>query len=174
MLKQLWSDSGVQSCFSGIASSEMAADTKHFLNSAELEGIGQPGYSPTNLDIVRAKRNSPSLNETDCTIGGIGLRITEVEGSLHYVGLVTVPRRHRYMFNIPWRALFLCVSLADYDLKEEDTMQGYMEECLECVQLLSHWSSCYRVNLIPVVVLLNFENCASNGSLPRVQWTTWR
>ena len=62
------------------------------------------------------------------------------------------------MFNIPWHALFLCVSLADYDLKEEDTMQGYMEECLECVQLLSHWSSCYRVNLIPVVVLLNCQN----------------
>ena len=85
VLKQLWSDSGVQSCFSGIASSEMASDTKHFLNSAELERIGQPGYSPTNLDIVRAKRNSPSLNETDCTIGGIGLQITEVEGSLHYM-----------------------------------------------------------------------------------------
>uniref|UniRef100_A0A915LN62 Guanine nucleotide-binding protein G(O) subunit alpha n=1 Tax=Meloidogyne javanica TaxID=6303 RepID=A0A915LN62_MELJA len=60
-MKRLWTDSGVEECFSRSNEYQLNDSAKYFLD--DLERLGQPNYEPTEQDILRTRVKTTGIVE---------------------------------------------------------------------------------------------------------------
>jgi guanine nucleotide-binding protein G(i) subunit alpha len=65
VMKRLWTDDGVQDCFSRSREYQLNDSAPYYLNS--LDRISQPGYIPTQDDVLRTRVKTTGIVETHFT-----------------------------------------------------------------------------------------------------------
>ena len=157
LLKRLWSDAGVRSCFNGVASSKITSNVKHFLNSGRLEFVGQSDYCLTDSDILWAKGtiSSNTLWETRFSYRNLPDRMDWI--IIQMGGSLTSDRhplkKHSHHFS-DLGAIVFCVDLANVMMAKRE--EKSVAESFGIVSLLAQ-----RLKK-PVVVLLNKTKLEEN------------
>ncbi|KAI8621249.1 guanine nucleotide binding protein, alpha subunit [Chytriomyces sp. MP71] len=77
-VKLLWSDPGIQYCFSRSSEYQLLDCCAYYLN--EIDRIGQPDYVPTDQDILFARITTSTITETKVYIDNILFKIFDVGG----------------------------------------------------------------------------------------------
>lgn len=110
----LWSDSGIQECFSRAREYQLNDSAQYYLDS--LDRIGAADYQPTEQDILRTRVKTTGIVETHFTFKNLHFRLFDVGGQrserkkwIHCFEDVT--------------AIIFCVALSGYDqvLHEDET-----------------------------------------------------
>jgi guanine nucleotide-binding protein G(i) subunit alpha len=65
VMKRLWADGGVQQCFSRSREYQLNDSAAYYLNA--LDRISQPGYVPTQQDVLRTRVKTTGIVETHFT-----------------------------------------------------------------------------------------------------------
>jgi guanine nucleotide-binding protein G(i) subunit alpha len=65
LMKRLWQDDGVQNCFSRSREYQLNDSAAYYLNA--LDRISQPGYVPTQQDVLRTRVKTTGIVETHFT-----------------------------------------------------------------------------------------------------------
>ena len=117
VMKRLWNDPGIQECFSRSREYQLNDSAPYYLNS--LDRISQPGYIPTQDDVLRTRVKTTGIVETHFTHKDLHFKMFDVGGQrserkkwIHCFEGVT--------------AIIFCVALSEYDmvLAEDDEMVG--------------------------------------------------
>ncbi|KPP79810.1 guanine nucleotide-binding protein G(o) subunit alpha-like [Scleropages formosus] len=105
-MMRLWSDSGIQECFSRAREYQLNDSAQYYLDS--LDRIGAPDYQPTEQDILRTRVKTTGIVETHFTFKNLHFRLFDVGGQrserkkwIHCFEDVT--------------AIIFCVALSGYD-----------------------------------------------------------
>lgn len=69
LMKKLWSDQGVQQCFSRSREYQLNDSAAYYLNS--LDRIAQPSYVPTQQDVLRTRVKTTGIVETHFSFKGL-------------------------------------------------------------------------------------------------------
>lgn len=69
LMKKLWSDQGVQLCFSRSREYQLNDSAAYYLNS--LDRIAQPSYVPTQQDVLRTRVKTTGIVETHFRFKGL-------------------------------------------------------------------------------------------------------
>ncbi len=69
LMKYLWADAGVQHCFSRSREYQLNDSAAYYLNS--LDRISEPGYIPTQQDVLRTRVKTTGIIETHFTFKGL-------------------------------------------------------------------------------------------------------
>ena len=64
-MKRLWTDEGVQECFSRSREYQLNDSAPYYLNS--LDRVSQPAYIPTQDDVLRTRVKTTGIVETHFT-----------------------------------------------------------------------------------------------------------
>uniref|UniRef100_A0A8P4GLV6 Guanine nucleotide-binding protein G(O) subunit alpha n=1 Tax=Dicentrarchus labrax TaxID=13489 RepID=A0A8P4GLV6_DICLA len=120
---RLWSDSGIQECFSRAREYQLNDSAQYYLDS--LDRIGAPDYQPTEQDILRTRVKTTGIVETHFTFKNLHFRLFDVGGQrserkkwIHCFEDVT--------------AIIFCVALSGYDqVLHEDETTNRMHESLK-------------------------------------------
>uniref|UniRef100_A0A915MCJ6 Guanine nucleotide-binding protein G(O) subunit alpha n=1 Tax=Meloidogyne javanica TaxID=6303 RepID=A0A915MCJ6_MELJA len=113
-MKRLWTDSGVEECFSRSNEYQLNDSAKYFLD--DLERLGQPNYEPTEQDILRTRVKTTGIVEVFFTFKCLNFKLFDVGGQrserkkwIHCFEDVT--------------AIIFCVAMSEYDqvLHEDET-----------------------------------------------------
>uniref|UniRef100_A0A914I3V0 Guanine nucleotide-binding protein G(I) subunit alpha n=1 Tax=Globodera rostochiensis TaxID=31243 RepID=A0A914I3V0_GLORO len=119
-MKHLWADTGVQECFERSREYQLNDSAAYYLNS--LDRIAQPGYVPTQDDVLRTRVKTTGIVETHFTYKDLNFKMFDVGGQrserkkwIHCFEGVT--------------AIIFCVALSEYDmvLAEDDEMNRMIE-----------------------------------------------
>jgi guanine nucleotide-binding protein G(o) subunit alpha len=121
-LRRLWSDSGVQRCYSRANEYQINDSAKYFLDS--LSRIGQPDYMPSEQDILRTRVKTTGIVEIQFDFKKLHFRLFDVGGQrserkkwIHCFEDVT--------------AIIFCVAMSEYDqVLHEDETTNRMQESL--------------------------------------------
>uniref|UniRef100_A0A8C8FBH9 Uncharacterized protein n=1 Tax=Oncorhynchus tshawytscha TaxID=74940 RepID=A0A8C8FBH9_ONCTS len=114
----LWSDSGIQECFSRAREYQLNDSAQYYLDS--LDRIGAPDYQPTEQDILRTRVKTTGIVETHFVFKNLHFRLFDVGGQrserkkwIHCFEDVT--------------AIIFCVALSGYDqvLHEDETTTSF-------------------------------------------------
>uniref|UniRef100_A0A8C8DIR6 Guanine nucleotide-binding protein G(i) subunit alpha-1 n=1 Tax=Oryzias sinensis TaxID=183150 RepID=A0A8C8DIR6_9TELE len=107
VIKRLWSDDGVQACFSRSREYQLNDSAAYYLN--DLDRISQANYIPTQQDVLRTRVKTTGIVETHFTFKDLHFKMFDVGGQrserkkwIHCFEGVT--------------AIIFCVALSDYDL----------------------------------------------------------
>ncbi|KAI5095051.1 guanine nucleotide-binding protein G(k) subunit alpha, partial [Silurus meridionalis] len=107
VIRRLWRDNGVQSCFARSREYQLNDSAAYYLN--DLERISQQGYMPTQQDVLRTRVKTTGIVETHFTFKELYFKMFDVGGQrserkkwIHCFEGVT--------------AIIFCVALSDYDL----------------------------------------------------------
>ncbi|EDV21414.1 uncharacterized protein TRIADDRAFT_50797 [Trichoplax adhaerens] len=120
LLKRLWSDHGVQQCFSRSREYQLNDSAPYYLNS--IDRLGKPEYIPSEQDVLRTRVKTTGIVETHFTFKDLHFKMFDVGGQrserkkwIHCFEGVT--------------AIIFCVSLSAYDLvlAEDEEMNRMME-----------------------------------------------
>ncbi|EAT39145.1 AAEL009037-PA, partial [Aedes aegypti] len=120
LMKKLWTDPGVQQCFSRSREYQLNDSAAYYLNS--LDRISQPNYIPTQQDVLRTRVKTTGIVETHFSFKGIHFKMFDVGGQrserkkwIHCFEGVT--------------AIIFCVALSGYDLvlAEDEEMNRMIE-----------------------------------------------
>ncbi|XP_005950537.2 guanine nucleotide-binding protein G(o) subunit alpha, partial [Haplochromis burtoni] len=122
-MMRLWSDSGIQECFSRAREYQLNDSAQYYLDS--LDRIGAADYQPTEQDILRTRVKTTGIVETHFTFKNLHFRLFDVGGQrserkkwIHCFEGVT--------------AIIFCVALSDYDLVlAEDEEMNRMHESMK-------------------------------------------
>ncbi|XP_057203533.1 guanine nucleotide binding protein (G protein), alpha activating activity polypeptide O, a isoform X2 [Triplophysa rosa] len=122
-MMRLWSDSGIQECFSRAREYQLNDSAQYYLDS--LDRIGAPDYQPTEQDILRTRVKTTGIVETHFTFKNLHFRLFDVGGQrserkkwIHCFEDVT--------------AIIFCVALSGYDqVLHEDETTNRMYESLK-------------------------------------------
>ena len=151
-MKRLWADPGVQLCFSRSREYQLNDSAAYYLNA--LDRISQPGYVPTQQDVLRTRVKTTGIVETQFTYKNLHFKYDSVlivhcqyllyaSGS-HYVYYLIDCR----MFDVggqrserkKWihcfegvTSIVFCVALSGYDLVLAE--DGEMNRMLESINL---------------------------------------
>uniref|UniRef100_A0A914CE25 Guanine nucleotide-binding protein G(I) subunit alpha n=1 Tax=Acrobeloides nanus TaxID=290746 RepID=A0A914CE25_9BILA len=115
VMKRLWSDPGVQECFMRSREYQLNDSAPYYLNA--LDRISQPGYIPTQDDVLRTRVKTTGIVETHFTYKDLHFKMFDVGGQrserkkwIHCFEGVT--------------AIIFCAALSEYDmvLAEDDEM----------------------------------------------------
>ena len=68
-MKKLWSDNGVQQCFSRSREYQLNDSAAYYLNS--LDRISQINYIPTQQDVLRTRVKTTGIVETHFSFKGL-------------------------------------------------------------------------------------------------------
>uniref|UniRef100_A0A4W6DD05 Guanine nucleotide binding protein (G protein), alpha activating activity polypeptide O, a n=1 Tax=Lates calcarifer TaxID=8187 RepID=A0A4W6DD05_LATCA len=105
-MMRLWSDSGIQECFSRAREYQLNDSAQYYLDS--LDRIGAADYQPTEQDILRTRVKTTGIVETHFTFKNLHFRLFDVGGQrserkkwIHCFEDVT--------------AIIFCVALSGYD-----------------------------------------------------------
>ncbi|XP_073706880.1 guanine nucleotide binding protein (G protein), alpha activating activity polypeptide O, a isoform X5 [Garra rufa] len=120
---RLWSDSGIQECFSRAREYQLNDSAQYYLDS--LDRIGAADYQPTEQDILRTRVKTTGIVETHFTFKNLHFRLFDVGGQrserkkwIHCFEDVT--------------AIIFCVALSGYDqVLHEDETTNRMHESLK-------------------------------------------
>ncbi|VDP03558.1 unnamed protein product [Soboliphyme baturini] len=119
-MKRLWHDGGIQECFSRSREFQLNDSAPYYLNA--LERISQPGYVPTQDDVLRTRVKTTGIVETHFTYKDLHFKMFDVGGQrserkkwIHCFEGVT--------------AIIFCVALSEYDmvLAEDEEMNRMVE-----------------------------------------------
>ncbi|VDN55666.1 unnamed protein product [Dracunculus medinensis] len=111
-MKRLWADSGVQECFMRSREYQLNDSAPYYLNY--LDRISQPGYVPTQDDVLRTRVKTTGIVETHFTykdlMFDVGGQRSERKKWIHCFEGVT--------------AIIFCVAMSEYDMRlaEDDEM----------------------------------------------------
>ncbi|XP_070764085.1 guanine nucleotide binding protein (G protein), alpha activating activity polypeptide O, a isoform X3 [Enoplosus armatus] len=122
-MMRLWSDSGIQECFSRAREYQLNDSAQYYLDS--LDRIGAADYQPTEQDILRTRVKTTGIVETHFTFKNLHFRLFDVGGQrserkkwIHCFEDVT--------------AIIFCVALSGYDqVLHEDETTNRMHESLK-------------------------------------------
>ncbi|CAB1455521.1 unnamed protein product [Pleuronectes platessa] len=122
-MMRLWSDSGLQECFSRAREYQLNDSAQYYLDS--LDRIGATDYQPTEQDILRTRVKTTGIVETHFTFKNLHFRLFDVGGQrserkkwIHCFEDVT--------------AIIFCVALSGYDqVLHEDETTNRMHESLK-------------------------------------------
>ncbi|KAF6718864.1 Guanine nucleotide-binding protein G(o) subunit alpha [Oryzias melastigma] len=122
-MMRLWSDSGIQECFSRAREYQLNDSAQYYLDS--LDRIGAPDYQPTEQDILRTRVKTTGIVETHFTFKNLHFRLFDVGGQrserkkwIHCFEDVT--------------AIIFCVALSGYDqVLHEDETTNRMHESMK-------------------------------------------
>uniref|UniRef100_A0A8C9V388 Adenylate cyclase-inhibiting G alpha protein n=1 Tax=Scleropages formosus TaxID=113540 RepID=A0A8C9V388_SCLFO len=123
VIKRLWTDPGVQSCFLRSREYQLNDSASYYLN--DLDRISQPNYIPTQQDVLRTRVKTTGIVETHFTFKELYFKMFDVGGQrserkkwIHCFEGVT--------------AIIFCVALSDYDLVlAEDEEMNRMHESMK-------------------------------------------
>ncbi|XP_005996375.1 guanine nucleotide-binding protein G(i) subunit alpha-2 [Latimeria chalumnae] len=123
VVRRLWSDSGVQSCFSRSREYQLNDSAAYYLN--DLERISRSDYVPTQQDVLRTRVKTTGIVETHFTFKDLHFKMFDVGGQrserkkwIHCFEGVT--------------AIIFCVALSAYDLVlAEDEEMNRMHESMK-------------------------------------------
>lgn len=158
LLKRLWSDAGVRSCFDGVASSKITSNVKHFLNSGRLEFVGQSDYCLTDSDILWAKGTISSNTSWETRFSYCNLPdrmdwiIIQMGGSLTSDRHLLKKLKHAHRFSDTGGIVF-CVDLANAVMAKRE------KSVAESFGIVSQLSQRLKK---PVIVLLNKTKLEEN------------
>lgn len=119
-MKRLWQDQGVQQCFARSREYQLNDSAPYYLNS--LDRISQPGYVPTQDDVLRTRVKTTGIVETHFTYKDLHFKMFDVGGQrserkkwIHCFEGVT--------------AIIFCVAMSEYDmvLAEDEEMNRMIE-----------------------------------------------
>ncbi|KAI1732631.1 g-protein alpha subunit domain-containing protein [Ditylenchus destructor] len=120
VMRRLWMDQGTKECFERSREYQLNDSAPYYLNS--LERISQPGYIPTQDDVLRTRVKTTGIVETHFTYKDLHFKMFDVGGQrserkkwIHCFESVT--------------AIIFCVALSEYDmvLAEDDEMNRLHE-----------------------------------------------
>ncbi|CAB3365907.1 Hypothetical predicted protein [Cloeon dipterum] len=120
LMKRLWQDEGLQSCFSRSREYQLNDSAAYYLNA--LDRISQPSYIPTQQDVLRTRVKTTGIVETHFSFKGLNFKMFDVGGQrserkkwIHCFEGVT--------------AIIFCVALSGYDLvlAEDEEMNRMIE-----------------------------------------------
>jgi guanine nucleotide-binding protein G(o) subunit alpha len=123
VIKRLWSDAGVQQCFSRANEYQLNDSAKYFLDA--LDRIGAADYIPTEQDLLRTRVKTTGVVEVLFKMKGMDFRVFDVGGQrserrkwIHYFEDVT--------------AIIFFVAISEYDLHlYEDASTNRMHDSLQ-------------------------------------------
>merc|ERR1712042_185684 len=120
IMKRLWSDAGVQACFSRSREYQLNDSAAYYLN--DLDRIANGAYVPTQQDVLRTRVKTSGIVETHYVFKDLHFKMFDVGGQrserkkwIHCFEGVT--------------AIIFCVALSGYDLvlAEDEEMNRMME-----------------------------------------------
>uniref|UniRef100_A0A1A8A4R8 Guanine nucleotide-binding protein G(i) subunit alpha-2 n=1 Tax=Nothobranchius furzeri TaxID=105023 RepID=A0A1A8A4R8_NOTFU len=107
VIRRLWADSGIQSCFTRSREYQLNDSAAYYLN--DLERIAKADYIPTQQDVLRTRVKTTGIVETHFTFKELHFKMFDVGGQrserkkwIHCFEGVT--------------AIIFCVALSAYDL----------------------------------------------------------
>ncbi|KAF4091181.1 hypothetical protein AMELA_G00033980 [Ameiurus melas] len=123
ILKRLWVDGGVQTCFGRSREYHLNDSASYYLN--DLDRISVPTYVPTQQDVLRTRVKTTGIVETHFTFKDLHFKMFDVGGQrserkkwIHCFEGVT--------------AIIFCASMSDYDLVlAEDEEMNRMHESMK-------------------------------------------
>ncbi|KAK1796357.1 hypothetical protein P4O66_009423 [Electrophorus voltai] len=123
VIRRLWADSGVQSCFNRSREYQLNDSAAYYLN--DLERIARADYIPTQQDVLRTRVKTTGIVETHFTFKDLHFKMFDVGGQrserkkwIHCFEGVT--------------AIIFCVALSAYDLVlAEDEEMNRMHESMK-------------------------------------------
>ncbi|VEN49519.1 unnamed protein product [Callosobruchus maculatus] len=120
LMKKLWSDPGVQLCFSRSREYQLNDSAAYYLNA--LDRISKPNYIPSQQDVLRTRVKTTGIVETNFSFKNLHFKMFDVGGQrserkkwIHCFEGVT--------------AIIFCVALSGYDLvlAEDEEMNRMVE-----------------------------------------------
>uniref|UniRef100_A0A8C6USG7 Guanine nucleotide-binding protein G(i) subunit alpha-2 n=1 Tax=Neogobius melanostomus TaxID=47308 RepID=A0A8C6USG7_9GOBI len=123
VIRRLWADSGIQSCFTRSREYQLNDSAAYYLN--DLERIAKADYIPTQQDVLRTRVKTTGIVETHFTFKELHFKMFDVGGQrserkkwIHCFEGVT--------------AIIFCVALSAYDLVlAEDEEMNRMHESMK-------------------------------------------
>ncbi|CAG5980260.1 unnamed protein product [Menidia menidia] len=123
VMRRLWDDSGIQSCFTRSREYQLNDSAAYYLN--DLERIAKADYIPTQQDVLRTRVKTTGIVETHFTFKELHFKMFDVGGQrserkkwIHCFEGVT--------------AIIFCVALSAYDLVlAEDEEMNRMHESMK-------------------------------------------
>jgi len=119
-MKRLWADRGVQECFLRSREYQLNDSAPYYLNA--LERLSNPGYVPTQDDVLRTRVKTTGIVETHFSYKDLHFKMFDVGGQrserkkwIHCFEGVT--------------AIIFCVAMSEYDmvLAEDEEMNRMVE-----------------------------------------------
>ncbi|XP_021162836.2 guanine nucleotide-binding protein subunit alpha-11 [Fundulus heteroclitus] len=119
-LKRLWSDPGIQKCYSRRREYQLSDSTKYFMT--DLDRIADPAYLPVEQDILRVRVPTTGIIEYPFDLENVIFRMVDVGGQR------SERRKWIHCFEKVTSIMFL-VALSEYDqVLAESTHENRMEE----------------------------------------------
>uniref|UniRef100_A0A7N8WT66 Guanine nucleotide-binding protein G(i) subunit alpha-2 n=1 Tax=Mastacembelus armatus TaxID=205130 RepID=A0A7N8WT66_9TELE len=123
IIQRLWTDGGVQNCFTRAREYQLNDSASYYLN--DLERIAKPDYIPTQQDVLRTRVKTTGIVETHFTFKDLHFKMFDVGGQrserkkwIHCFEGVT--------------AIIFCVAMSAYDLVlAEDEEMNRMHESMK-------------------------------------------
>ncbi|XP_041638644.1 guanine nucleotide-binding protein G(t) subunit alpha-1 [Cheilinus undulatus] len=78
IILRLWKDSGIQACFDRASEYQLNDSAGYYLN--DLERLIQPGYVPTEQDVLRSRVKTTGIIETQFSFKDLHFRMFDVGG----------------------------------------------------------------------------------------------
>ncbi|CAG7717717.1 unnamed protein product [Allacma fusca] len=123
VMKRLWSDGGIQHCFSRSREYQLNDSAAYYLNA--LDRISQPGYVPTQQDVLRTRVKTTGIVETQFTYKSFTFKMFDVGGQR------SERKKWIHCFDNV-KCIIFCVSLSGYDLVlAEDEEMNRMTESMK-------------------------------------------
>lgn len=130
LLTSFWKDSSVQKCYGQRNLFSIDDSAKYFFEN--LERLSQPGYIPTNEDILHARQATQGVQERSISVNDYSYRIIDAGGQKNQ-------RKKWIHFFEGVTAVVFFVSLSSYDeFVEEDESSNAMLDSLELFEEISH------------------------------------
>ncbi|KAM4527252.1 guanine nucleotide-binding protein G(q) subunit alpha-like [Odontesthes bonariensis] len=121
-LKSLWSDPGIQECYSRKREYQLSDSAKYYLN--DLDRIADTAYLPTQQDILRVRVPTTGIIEYPFHLESVVFRMVDVGGQR------SERRKWIHCFEKVTSIMFL-VALSEYDqVLAEDSHENRMEESM--------------------------------------------
>uniref|UniRef100_A0A4W5K602 Guanine nucleotide binding protein (G protein), alpha inhibiting activity polypeptide 3 n=1 Tax=Hucho hucho TaxID=62062 RepID=A0A4W5K602_9TELE len=123
VIRRLWTDSGVQTCFLRSREYQLNDSASYYLN--DLDRIAQQSYVPTQQDVLRTRVKTTGIVETHFTFKELYFKMFDVGGQR------SERKKWIHCFEGVTSIIF-CVALSDYDLvlaeDEEMSLFIYTEQ----------------------------------------------
>nr|AUG84414.1 Gai [Platynereis dumerilii] len=120
IMKRLWKDSGVRECFGRSREYQLNDSAEYYLNA--LDRISQPGYVPTEQDVLRTRVKTTGIVETHFTFKDLHFKMFDVGGQR------SERKKWIHCFEGVTAIIFI-VATSEYDLTlaEDQEMNRMME-----------------------------------------------
>ncbi|THD28284.1 Guanine nucleotide binding protein alpha O [Fasciola hepatica] len=132
-IRNLWSSSSVQRCFARAKEYQLNDSASYYMSN--LDRIAEPGYTPTEQDVLRSRVKTTGIVETNFRFKDLEFKVFDVGGQRS--------ERKKWMHCFEGvTAILFVVAMSEYDLKlAEDQTTNRMHESLKLFESIcnSQW-----------------------------------